>query len=209
MNRGDEVLIKITNEQTITAAGLVDYSQKHHPVSDVFDKKDQFRNRFIGTLGEIVFADVYGLPRPTRAFGAIDGQDYGVDFVMGNHTVNVKTMKRKNANFNGDWVLNIPARDVKREDIETDFYYLLVLIGHDVDGFHTIKDYRFYDDWQMALIGFCNREDIVSGKIGTLYKSGTIRTKDNGETFVFHDDTYEIKFSELMKINKHKIKKGP
>ena len=54
--------------------------------------------RFTGSLGEIVFADAYHLPRPTKSFGAIDGQDWGQDFTITSaeqiFSLDIKSMKR-------------------------------------------------------------------------------------------------------------------
>lgn len=73
--------IEVSDEEKEYAIKLVDYSIIHHPVKDIFANdpnamKRQREFRYTGTLGEVVFADVYGLSRPKRSFGAIDGQDY-------------------------------------------------------------------------------------------------------------------------------------
>lgn len=63
--------IEVTKEQYNYAKKLVDYSIKNHPISNIWDKekKDKTRTlRTTGTLGEIIFADLYNLNRPTRSF---------------------------------------------------------------------------------------------------------------------------------------------
>ena len=69
--------LAVSEEQKKYAYQLVDFSIEHHPVTDIFandpdGKRRQREFRFTGTLGEVVFADAYGLARPTRSFGAID-----------------------------------------------------------------------------------------------------------------------------------------
>ena len=98
--------ISVSDEQKDYAKELVDYSLTNHPISNIWDKekKEQTQKlRFTGTLGEIIFADTYKLIRPTRSFGAIDGQDYGKDFqiTFKDKTMNfdLKTMHRKTNNF--------------------------------------------------------------------------------------------------------------
>lgn len=100
--------IGISDEQVALAHKLVDYSIEHHPIPDIFtnDPQGKMRQRefrFTGTIGEIVFADAYGLPRPTRSFGAIDGQDFGQDFQLlidGQlKSLDVKSMGRKITNL--------------------------------------------------------------------------------------------------------------
>ena len=60
--------LDISDEQIALANRLVDFSIKNHPVTDIFSKDPdgkarQREYRFTGTLGEIVFADTYKLPR--------------------------------------------------------------------------------------------------------------------------------------------------
>ena len=77
--------VEVSPEQLSYAKELVQYSIDNHPVSDIFSndpggKQRQFEFRLTGTLGEVMFADIYAMQRPSRSFGAIDGQDYGQDF---------------------------------------------------------------------------------------------------------------------------------
>ena len=76
-----------TDEQIKYASDLVEYSIKNHTVPNIWDidkkkKKETPFLRFIGSLGETVFADAYKLQRHKKSFGAADGQDYGNDFVI-------------------------------------------------------------------------------------------------------------------------------
>ena len=183
--------ILVTEEQKKYAQELVDYSLKNHPISNIWDskKKDQTANlRFTGTLGEIVFADTYKLNRPTRSFGAIDGQDFGKDFEIKfkekSMNFDLKTMHRRSNKFYQNYVLNIPARNIKREDSITDFYFCISL--HEVDN-KTIASF----------LGYINKQDILENKIGILYKKGTVRTRADKTNFEFFEDTYEVFFKNI------------
>jgi hypothetical protein len=183
--------INVSQEQKDYTKELVDYSLAHHPVSNIWDakKKDKTRAlRLTGTLGEVVFADLYGLPRPKRSFGAIDGQDYGKDFEITANgilmNIDIKTMHRKSGVFYENYVLNIPGRNIKRKDSITDYYYCISL--HE-QGNQTIA----------SIIGYIRKEDVVSEKIGILYKKDAKRIRKNGTSFIFFEDTYEVFFKDI------------
>jgi hypothetical protein len=81
------IQISVSDEQKIFARQLVEHSLRHHHVSNIWDRHEDKLSqtrmmRFTGSLGEVVFADCYHLPRPTRSFGAVDGQDWGQDFLI-------------------------------------------------------------------------------------------------------------------------------
>lgn len=185
--------IEITDEQISLANQLVDYSIVNHPVKDIFSndpngKERQREFRFTGTLGEIVFADVYGLPRPSKSFGAIDGQDFGQDFTLRIDGVlksfDVKTMSRKNNNFRTNYVLNLPAYQMRRVSVITDYYFCVNI--HKTEMVYIA-----------SFLGFVSKDEIETGTIGILYKSGTTRIKDDGGSFVFQRNTYEIDFKDI------------
>jgi len=189
MNNKFYISFNINNEQIEYANKLVEYSLKHHPISNIWDKQKKERTRELrltGTLGEVVFADIYGLERPSRSFGAIDGQDYGKDFFLEalNANIDVKSMRRKSNKFFKNYVLNIPARNIKREDSITDFYYCISL--------HNQNNILI-----ASLVGYINKKDILTGKIGKLYKRGTKRIRSNNTSFTFYEDTYEILFQDI------------
>lgn len=195
----------VTSEQINYTNELVDYSIKHHKITDIFKNdpggtKRQREYRMTGTLGEVVFSDAYDLERPKMSFGAIDGQDYGKDFVI---TINgieqsfdVKTMRRKNNNFRENYVLNLPRYQMIRENVVTDYYYCISL---NKDTNNNII---------ASFIGYVSKKDIENKKIGVLYRYGTKRIKDNGGFFIFQRDTYEIDFKDIKTpILNDKIKK--
>ncbi len=185
--------IAVTDEQKHYAIGLVDYSIANHPVTDIFandpdGKKRQREFRYTGTLGEVVFADAYHLPRPTRYFGAIDGQDNGQDFLLDHHgerySIDVKSMHRKGNRFRENYVLNIPAYQLYKEFSVTDYYFCI--------SFHKADNVTY-----ATFLGFIKKEDVLSGKIGDLFKEGTTRIREDNTEFIFHRDTYEIMFKHI------------
>lgn len=185
--------IDISPEQVEYTNKIVDYSIKHHPVTDIFahdpqGKERQREFRFTGSLGEVVFADTYRLPRPKRAFGAIDGQDYGQDFTLNiRHqqiTFDVKSMRRKHNNFRENYVLNLPKYQMEKDKIVTDYYF-------------CISIHKEMEQFIASFIGYIEKEQVSSNKVGVLYKAGTKRIKDNRDSFIFQRDTYEVDFKDI------------
>ena len=185
--------IDVSQEQIALANGLVDYSLLHHPIEDIFAKDPNGKTRqrefrFTGKLGEIVFADAYDLPRPTKSFGAVGGQDFGQDFALevsgARHSFDVKSMSRKNNSFRTNYVLNLPAYQMKKSSVITDFYFCISI--------HQLAHKKI-----ASFLGYVSKSEIEAGKIGILYKSGTQRIKDDGDSFIFQRDTYEIDFKDI------------
>lgn len=185
---------EMTDEQIQYAQELVEYSILNHPVQDIFyrdpggaERQREFRTT--GTLGEIAFADAYDLPRPTRSFGAVDGQDFGQDFILKingqPHSFDIKTMGRKNNKFRTNYVLNLPLYQMERPNIITEYYFCVSL--HKNDQNRQI----------VSFIGYVSKQEIQHGTIGILYKTGTKRVKDDGNSFNFQRDTYEIDFKDI------------
>ena len=185
--------ILVTEEQKEYARKIVEYSIEHHPVTDIFandpdGKKRQFEFRYTGSLGEIVFADAYDLKRPSRSFGAIDGQDNGQDFMLvinnESFSIDVKTMHRKNNFFLENYVLNIPSYQLHKEFSITDYYFCISL--HD----YGAKTYATF-------LGFIKKSDVLDGTIGDLFVKGTKRIRQDNSSFPFQRDTYEIMFRHI------------
>lgn len=185
--------IKVTPEQKEYAIKLVDYSIANHPVTDIFahdpdGKKRQREFRYTGTLGEVVFADVYGLPRPLRSFGAIDGQDYGQEFLLKINqetlSIDIKSMHRKSNRFRENYVLNIPSYQLHKEFSKTDNYFCI--------SFHNDDDAAY-----ATFLGFINKDDVLADKIGDLFLKGTQRIREDNTAFTFQRDTYEIMFKHI------------
>ena len=185
--------VKATKEQVEYTNKIVEYSIEHHKVSNIWDKSKYRKGntsfyRFIGSLGEVVFADTYGIPRHSRSFGAVDGQDYGNDFeidIDGEKTiVDLKSMHRKNDIFYGYYVLNIPSIQLHKSKSVTDVYYCISI---------NVKNNEYY----VSFLGTISKQAILDGKVGILYKKGTKRIRGNDTYFTFIDDTYEIDFKDF------------
>lgn len=185
--------VNVSPEQVLYAKKLVEYSMQHHKIPNIWDSTNQAKRtvelRFTGSLGEIVFADTYGLERPNRSFGADDGQDLGRDFQMeiaGKlQSFDIKSMRRKNNVFYADYVLNIPANQLHRLNSLTDYYFHISL--------HEIAANEFI----ASFVGYVKKEEITKGIIGNFYTAGATRTRGNGTTFPFYNDTYEIDLKDF------------
>lgn len=196
LRKGNEFYFQIyvTDEQKKYAIELVDYSIAHHPVTDIFandpdGKKRQREFRYTGSLGEVVFADAYGLPRPKRSFGAVDGQDFGQDFQLTvngiSESIDVKTMHRKNNSFKANYVLNLPSYQVHKSMSLTDNYFCISL--HENAQGVTVATF----------IGFVSKKAVTDGLTGDLFKAGTKRIKEDNTYFTFMRDTYEVMFKDI------------
>lgn len=181
--------IEITEEQLKYSNNIVNYSLKHHHIDDIFSKDPDGKTRqkefrFTGTLGEVVFADTYGLKRPTRSFGAIDGQDYGQDFLLDCFRFDIKTMRRKDNKLKPNYVLNIPEYQVLNS-IKTDYYYNISI---------SKQNNKYY----ASFVGFVSKNSLIGGNIGILYGENTIRQRENNTNFKFLRGTYEVLLSEMI-----------
>ena len=181
--------VRVTAEQRAYADALVGHAMAHHSVSNVWDGDPRHAGRTrelrtTGTLGEVVFADAYGLARPERSFGADDGQDYGRDFVLvvggAPRRVDVKAMGRRSPRLEPHYVLNVSARQLRRDDGETDLFAHVSLSPR---GRPTAA----------VLVGAVSRAALLAGRAGRLFRAGAVRTRANGTTFAFYEDTYEIR----------------
>lgn len=184
---------EVTTEQVEYVKKLVEHSLEHHPISNIWDKHEDkkaltFNYRFTGSLGEVVFADAYDLPRKTRSFGAVDGQDFGQDFqILVNEkqrNVDTKAMQRKSNIFFKDYVLNIPASQLLRNETITDDYFCI--------SFHQERDV-----WIASFLGTIAKKEILERIIGIHYPKGSVRIRKDKSSFQFNEDTYEIDFKDI------------
>lgn len=188
------IQINVTDEQKSYARQLVEHSLAHHRVANIWDKSEDKKShtrmlRFTGSLGEIVFADLYQLSRPMRSFGATDGQDWGQDFVLktdeGFFSLDIKAMKRQTGTLGADYVLNIPASQLHKPGSRTTHYFCLSF--HQSSQRGTVA----------SLIGFLDKEAVEKGVLGNLYKAGTKRIRANQTDFTLQQDTYEVLFKDI------------
>lgn len=194
LTRGTYIQISVSDEQKSFARQLVDHSLRHHHISNIWDKNEDRLSqtrmmRFTGTLGEVIFADCYHLPRPSRSFGATDGQDFGQDFLIRseyeNFAVDIKSMKRRSGILASDYVLNIPASQLHKPGSKTTHYFCLSFHQSETEG--TIA----------SLIGFIDKHALAKNELGQLFKSGSRRVRSDGTAFVFNEATYEVTFAEI------------
>jgi hypothetical protein len=186
--------LQVTEEQKACARQLVEHSLAHHRVANIWDKSSDRKGltrmlRFTESLGEVIFADVYQLPRPQRSFGATDGQDWGQDFVLRTaenfFSLDIKSMKRQSGTLGEDYVLNIPPSQLHKPNSRTTHYFCLSLHQSESEG--TIA----------SLLGFVDKSAVEEGRLGTLYPAGTKRTRANKSEFMFQENTYEIHFGDI------------
>ena len=188
------IQLTVTDEQKSYARQLVEYSLAHHRVANIWDKStDKKINtrilRYTGSLGEVVFADLYQLPRPQRSFGAVNGQDWGQDFVLKTEdsffSLDIKSMKRQSGTLGADYVLNIPASQLHKPGSRTTHYFCLSF--HQSERGGTIA----------SLLGFVDKQTVEGGTLGSLYQAGTRRVRADQSDFIFHENTYEILFQDI------------
>ncbi|WP_229367616.1 hypothetical protein [Telluribacter humicola] len=201
------IQIQVTDEQKAYARKLVEYSLRHHQVANVWDahasKPIHTRMlRYTGSLGEVVFADIYRLTRPQRAFGAVNGQDWGQDFVLQSEdsifSLDVKAMKRQTGRLGADYVLNIPSSQLQKPGSRTSHYFCLSF--HQSERRGTIA----------SLLGFIDKKAVEERELGRLYPAGTERLRADRTTFRFEEDTYEILFGDISSpLLTERIKQWP
>ncbi|WP_373512045.1 hypothetical protein [Persicitalea sp.] len=188
------IQLTVADEQKSFARQLVEHSLAHHHVANIWDKSDDKKNhtrmlRYTGSLGEIVFADLYQLPRPQRSFGAVNGQDWGQDFVLktdeGFFSLDIKAMKRQTGTLGADYVLNIPASQLHKPNSRTTHYFCLSF--HQSEQLGTVA----------SLLGFVDKQAVERGELGVLYRKGSQRIRADKTSFTFHQDTYEILFEDI------------
>jgi hypothetical protein len=188
------IQISVSDEQKQYARRLVEYSLRHHNVANIWDHQDERivqtrMMRYTGSLGEIVFADSYHLPRPARSFGAADGQDQGQDFVVRSEqytfSLDIKSMKRQSGDLAADYVLNIPAHQLHKPDSKTSHYFCI--------SFHQTNT----GTTTASLLGFIDKQALALGEFGTLFKKGSKRIRHDQSTFTFYADTYESRLGDI------------
>jgi len=115
--------------------------------------------RFDGFLGEVLFADAYGLPRPTECYG-LNGQDGGRDFVVNGANVDVKATSRKRAPYNAKSLSFMPSlRCIDKADSTTQYYFFISLY----------EELGVYTAW---FAGSISRDILQARKVGKVYKAG-------------------------------------
>lgn len=194
MSATSYIQISVTDEQKKYARQLVEHSLRHHKIANIWDNQNERFSqtrvmRYTGSLGEIVFADTYHLPRPSKSFGATNGQDWGQDFLIKSDeytfSLDIKSMKRRTGNLAADYVLNIPASQLHKSNSKTSHYFCISFHQPESEG--TIA----------SLLGFIDKQALLNGEVGTLFLKGTNRIRFDNSSFIFQDDTYEILLKDI------------
>ncbi|MBE9462997.1 hypothetical protein ACFP1I_14650 [Dyadobacter subterraneus] len=194
LSQSSYIQISVSDEQKKYARQLVEHSLRHHKIANIWDNQNERFSqtrimRYTGSLGEIVFADTYHLPRPAKSFGAIDGQDWGQDFLITSEeytfSLDIKSMKRKTGNLAGDYVLNIPAFQLRKPNSKTSHYFCISF--HQTESEGTVA----------SLLGFIDKQALLNGEVGTLFLKGTDRVRQDNSSFTFYEDTYEILLKDI------------
>ena len=140
----------------------------------VFDgNKEQ---QFVGVLGQTIVADLLQVPRPDGT----DGNDGGVDFVINHKNVDVKTMTRT-VPVKAHYVHNFVAYQKK---YPTDAY---------IFASYNKKSNIF------SICGCVSKEQLQAR--AAFFEKGQLRYRDDGTAFPTKAPLYEIKQSDLNRIN--------
>lgn len=174
------IQFSISPEQVAYARSLVDYSIENHTVHNSWrDASQTFRYRFAGTLCEVIFADLYSLPRPARAFGANGGQDYGRDHIIAGKVIDIKgrlldTPKLYNFCIN--------AWQVERETCKTDYYYFM-------------QCYPIENPQTCLLLGKAGHADVKEERVSTRRNKG-----DAKGTVIWDNDVFDVSLQKLHPV---------
>lgn len=174
------VQFDITTEQLAYARNLVDFSIQNHTIENTWrDKSQTYHYRFSGTLCEVLFADIYGLRRPARAFGAVGGQDYGCDYVLGGKVIDIKGRITDNLKL---YNFCINAWQVEREDCKTDYYFFMQCYPKETPKY-------------CLLLGSASCEDVRAQRVGLRCKAG-----ERKGSVVWDNDIFDVSLYKLRPV---------
>ena len=149
---------------------------KTHNFGHRYTANGSQEQQLTGIIGQSIVMEAFGL-------GYVDGKggfDNGVDLVVNNKKVDVKTMGRTT-----DVQRNYTNNFLKLQDyFETEIYIFC--------SYHKIKN-------EITICGWINKTDFIAKR--TLYPKGSIRTRTNGTTFSTFADLYEIDIVELNDVS--------
>lgn len=177
--------IKVFDEQIEYAKRLTEYAVANGSFMDNSYKKLPKRMRaFEGVLGEVLFADLYGYPRPTRAYGVGGTDDGGRDFelIRNNKKVNLDiklTMRNFGRVLKPFYDFEISYNQFKCMPL-TDVYLFICVTN-------TLPLYATF-------LGTCFKRDIELGKVGRIIRKGESYTTEGK---VAPSDLIKIRFSEI------------
>ncbi|MGN0649178.1 MAG: hypothetical protein ACI4KM_01980 [Oscillospiraceae bacterium] len=160
--------IRVTDEQISFAQDMVNrYNFGMRGYGDG-NRKEQLT----GIIGQTVFADLLGMPRPNGE----DGFDNGVDFVINGRKTDIKTMSR-----------TVPVQD----------HYVHNFIGYqrnyDVD-YYVFASFNTRTN-VLSICGYVSKDEFFQR--AQFYEKGQMRYRDDGTGFPAKAPLFEIKQSDL------------
>lgn len=170
----------ITPEQVAYARKLVDFSITNHNTPNSWLNPDKTQvYRLAGTLCEVIFADLYNLARPVRAFGAAGGQDYGLDYKLAGHVIDIKG-RLTNAPRFYNYCIN--AWQVERGNCRTDYYYFM----------HC---YPIANPQKCVLLGSASHDDVKAERVATRREAGQRKG-----AVVWDNDVFDVSLQKLRPV---------
>ena len=164
--------IVVSNEQYEYAADMVEkYNFGQRGYGDG-DKKKQLT----GIIGQTVFADLAGLPRPDGSTG-FDG---GRDFVINGRSVDIKTMSR-----------TVPMRE--------NFVHNFVAYQKNFAVDHYVFASLNTRSSVLTVCGYVSKHDFFER--AAFFEKGSVRTRFDGTSFRTFAPLYEIEQSQLEKAD--------
>lgn len=128
-----------------------------------------------GIIGQSAVMQLFGL-------GIVDGRtgfDNGIDLLINNKKVDVKTMGRTT-----DVKRNYTNNFLKLQDyFETEIYIFC--------SYHKLKQ-------ELTICGWINKPEFIAKR--KLFPKGTVRTRNDGSTFTTFADLYEIDIVHLNDV---------
>ena len=159
-------------------ASLIEHCQqllKIHNFGHRHTANGNEEQQLTGIIGQSVVMDIFGL-------GYVDGSsgcDNGVDLVINNQKVDVKTMGRTT-----DVKPNYTNNFLKLQDyFETDIYIFC--------SYHKLKK-------EVTICGWISKKDFSAKR--KLFPKGSVRTRTDGTSFSTFADLYEIDSVDLNAV---------
>lgn len=132
--------------------------------------------QIVGIIGQTVVQDLLGLAWPEGS----NGFDNGVDLILNNKKVDVKTMGR-----------TVEMRDYFVHN------FIALQLNYDVDILIFCSFNKRTN--KLTICGFINKNDLHEK--ARFFKKGEERRRSDGSTFKLFTDLYEIPQSQLEPIN--------
>lgn len=133
------------------------------------------RMQEVGILGQIVFADLFKMNRPTGD----SGFDGGFDFVIKGNKIDVKTMSR--------------TVDVKPHYVHNFIGYQL---KYDCE-YYVFQSYNITTN-TMSICGIISKDDFLEKS--KFYRKGDKRYRDDGTYFFSRAPLYEIRQKDIIDV---------